>query len=234
MVSSHQPDAIYLNAKFQTTQMTNNIEQQMLPTRLFIGSQAYPIQCRYLEAQPYIQAIATGKPKADIAYKASAYFYHYNSPQINTILTCQADITLSEQPRIQFSDTYPWYQPLVEGGPNKPAAGDALTYVYGNQLIVVLGHEPCACNDQTEEQCSKLKKVSREYHQRAWTMVTALQDEQTKHSPKAQQYMNDYFAYAKNELKKDYCYIDKDGMIERLNTMLEGIGKSEKGSIFND
>jgi len=129
--------------------MTNNLEKQSLPTTLLIDSKTYLVQCHYQNEQIYEQAIATNKPIKDMAYKASHYFYQHYSPHVNYILVCQTAALLNARQIMQWSDTYPWYQPIANGSDNESAAGDALVYLNKNQLVVVLGHEPCACNRQS-------------------------------------------------------------------------------------
>lgn len=226
-IAQQQNNALYLNSRLQVVNFTTDVANRALPTTVFINDNAYPIQCRYEKVQRYESLIATNKVLLDTAYSASHYFYQHISPSINYILTCEANTPLSTTALLQFSDTYPWYQPIVIGSPDhKPAAGDALVYVNGNQLVMVLGHETCVCNSNTEEKCQQVKTLTRGYKHVAWDLLLSLGKDKANLNAAGQQATNDFLAYAENEIKNDYCYIDKTAIEEHLATMLNDVKKS--------
>jgi hypothetical protein len=206
--------------------MTNDLDKEEEPDTLFIGAKSYPIHCTYENAQSYDEAISTNTPLKDTAYKASEYFYHHYTPQINYILTCQAETDLNtDKTSMQISDTYPWYQPIATGSKNELAAGDALAYVDKDQVIFVLGHEPCACNKQSAKNCDQLKETTRGFKEHIWPLVADFQKDKLKYPPKAQQDIQSFTNWTKNEIQKDFCFIDRDEIISRLSDTLSAIKK---------
>lgn len=220
-------NAIYLNSNFQITKLTNDLEKQTLPSTLFVNDKAYTLHCRYQNVQYYEHAIATNNPIAeDIAYKASENFYQQYSPQINHILICQTEVPLSEKPIIQRSDTYPWYQPTATGS-NESASGDAMVYLDKNQLAIIIGHEPCACNYQSEQNCNQLKSITRGFKQQAWKFIDTSEQEKARHNQQAQIAITSYLTWLKNEMKKDFCFIKGAELKQGMITMFDQVKQAE-------
>lgn len=225
-------NAFYLNSKNQLQNITFKIEQKGIPTLLLINKIEYPLQCSYQDVQKYEKAIAMDRPIQNTAYKAANYFYNQQSPQINYIIACTSEHSLSRENTMASGDTYPWYQPVVVGSQNEPAAGDSLVYIDKNQVVIILGHETCVCNNSTKEHCDQVKKVSREFKTRAWKLIDSLEQEKQKHNVQAQNAITSFTSYTQNEIKKDFCFIDRDGIMKNLSNLFESMKKSEPQGIY--
>lgn len=226
-----QENALYLNSNNQLKNITFKLDQKATPTVLFINGKEYPIQCTYQDTQQYDKALAEDNSIKSPAYKASRYFYNKISPQIDYIITCISEKPLPKTSKLVMGDTYPWYQPTVTGSDGTPAAGDSVVDLDNKQMTVILGHEPCVCNSNTEPHCNKVKEVSREFKTKTWKLITSLEAEKSKHNAEAQAAIDSFISYTKNEIKKDFCLVDREGIINKLSESLDTIKKVEPNGI---
>ncbi len=228
---SIENNAVYLNSKFQIMNMPAQFTQQKSPSKVIIDTKVYPVKCAYQNIQIYDEAISTNSSFTEDSYKASQYFFQNYSPQIDYILTCKSNDSITKNIVTKISDTYPWYQPIVTGSKNEPAAGDAMIYLNNNNVTIILGHEPCVCNRNTEQQCNKIKDFSRGYKKVSWQLFASLDKEKVRHNAQAKQAINDYLIYGKNEIRKDFCFIDKEAMKNNLYTMIDKVKKAEPNGV---
>jgi hypothetical protein len=221
--------AIYVGKHGSISKITSNIDKKELPTTLLLGGKHYPIQCHYDRVQPIEKAIGINKPVANKSvYQTSRYFYSHQSPQINAILQCETKAPISQLPSFHVGDTYPWYKPTVIGSHGQPAAGDVMESFNHQQLVIVLGHEPCVCNAGDKSQCMKVKSLSRTFNELYWQLLQAFESEKNKHSPKAKTAINSFAVWSQDEMKKDFCYINKHAMNRHIYQMIEQIVDADK------
>lgn len=224
--STTSDKTIYLNNHYQITNITVNIKQNELPLSLNFGGRAFPLKCHYALLQPIYQAAALNHVLPNrFLDEAIHYFYQHQSPQVDAVLQCELPESFSNRALFQTTDTYPWYQPSIIGSPGKWAAGDALSYVNQNCLIVVFGHEPCVCNYNDAQQCQKIKSISREYQRSYWDVLENLKLTQSSSTPQKKRAIDRFIQWSQVEIKKDFCLIDQKAMKKNMNFLLKELKK---------
>ncbi len=46
-----------------------------------------------------------------------------------------------------------------------------------------------------------------------------LEAEKSKHSAQDQETINSFTKYARNEIKKDFCFIDREGIVKQIDSL---------------